>query len=262
MDNSYYGIIIGVISLAFIGLVIFGLRADLHSALRKHKTRQKAVELAIGQHVTYTYQPLALDEYVQRVVNAALQQPPKAIDEMVTANGWMYMLCSNSLGPFISLYVFDLEEYSPHILMRRSNYSGTALRFFAQLVQSQSLLLCEGIVDKDYDIFSVKGGELDALSILSPDALEPLHDAPHDATIIIKHDKLYYMMYGHKSVEATFSAIDAHAKRAIPALEDNIRRWSRSQANKDKVDQLLAQPIGVSDTEYFEHPHGKIFTEF
>jgi len=118
------------------------------------------------------------------------------------------------------------------------------------------------IVDKDYDIFSEKGGELDALSILSPDALEPLHDAPYGSTVMIKHDKLYYMIYGHKSVEETFVAIDSHSKRAISALEDNIGRWSRSQANKDKVDKLLAQPIGVSDVEYFDHPHGKIFTEF
>jgi|JI10StandDraft_1071094.scaffolds.fasta_scaffold99844_3 hypothetical protein len=261
IDISYTIILITTI-LVFVGLAFYGSRAEIKKHVRNIKSRQKTVEAAVGQHVTYTYQPLALDEYVQRVVNAALQQPPKSIDEMVTANGWMYMLCSNSLGPFISLYVFDLEEYSPHILMRRSNYGGTTLRFFAQLVESQSLLLCEGIVDKDYDIFSEKGGELDALSILSPDALEPLHDAPYGSTVMIKHDKLYYMIYGHKSVEETFVAIDSHSKRAISALEDNIGRWSRSQANKDKVDKLLAQPIGVSDVEYFDHPHGKIFTEF
>lgn len=56
----------------------------------------------------------------------------------------------------------DIAEYSPHIVVRPVHFKGTLARLFVQLVEQQSVVLCEGIVDKDVDIFTPKGDELDA----------------------------------------------------------------------------------------------------
>lgn len=155
-----------------------------------------------------------------------------------------------------------MDQFAPHILLRRTNIKGTLLRFFVQLVHDQHMVSCEAIIDKDYDIFTPRGGGIDALAILSPEALEAIHRPPFHATLMIKKDKLYYVIFSKQRIDDSFQRVHTHAMKVSVALEDNLKRWSRSAANAEKLAKIKRQPIGMSNREYFSQRNGKIFTEF
>lgn len=224
--------------------------------------RVQEVQEALGQAISRPIEQSNLDEATQRVVNAALQQPPRTVAEHMHGDDWFYVRCTNSVGTFVTMYVFDLQELLPHILLRSARSSGTALRFFVQLVSEQSLVWCEGIVDRDFDIFTEKGDELDGLAILSPEVLEKLHHPPHGATLMIKKNKLYYLFYGKKTMEKESGVVVTHAAAARTELEDNLRRWAMGPGNKEKLERIGQSPIGLSNQEYFLQSEGKLFTEF
>lgn len=165
----------------------------------------------------------SLDE--QRMINAAVQQPPQKIIEHFSGADWLYVRCGNAVGTFVTVYVFDIAEYSPHIVVRPVHFKGTLARLFVQLVEQQSVVLCEGIVDKDVDIFTRKGD-------------------------------------GKQMIKKLHGLVQQHAAVLKPALEDNLRRWARGGTGRTKRDQLERQPIGPTDREYYEQSHGKLFTEF
>lgn len=221
----------------------------------------KVAEYALSAGTMRMYDN-SLDETMQRVVNAVLQQPPDEVDQYEKSQNWLYIRFRNLVGTFMTVYVFDMTEYSPHILMTATGYKGTVMRFFTQLVKEQNMLYVEGMVDKDFDVFTHAGYELDTLAILSPNVLEVLHQAPYGATIMIKHDKLYYLLYGKKNLRKTFETIAEHASRAIPVVEEGLRRWARSETNHEKLQKILERPIGMTDKEYFMQPNGKYFTKF
>jgi len=47
---------------------------------------------------------------------------------------------------------------------------------------------------KDYDVYAPKELVVDALSILSPDALGPMSDIQYQASYIIWRNQLYYVL--------------------------------------------------------------------
>lgn len=89
-----------------------------------------------------------------------------------------------------------------------------------------------------------------------------MHGAPRAATLMVKHDKLYYIFYGKQMIKKSHGLVQQHAAVLKPALEDNLRRWARGGTGRTKRDQLERQPIGLTDREYYEQSHGKLFTEF
>ncbi len=268
-----FTILDGVIIASFVAFIAIGWGGGIYF-IKKYRvsewgdetgisgSRQSKIREAVGRNVSFSENTGWLREDRQRVVNAVLQQPPRGYEDVIAGDDWFSIRTGNGIDAFITIYAFTMTEYAPHILMRRTNYQGLALRFFAQLVERQSLLSIEGIVDDDYDIFTTKGNEIDAMTILSPDALLPLDNAPFDATVVMKHDMLYYLIWTPLRIEDTFQKVNKHRCIAQPALEDNLKRWARTPANKKKRVEMLQTPIGLSDQEYFDQPKGKIFTQF
>ena len=244
--------------LAYFVLKLIRRAEEKYQATLKMKNASLAgrLEFITGQVMNIHRRSNYLRDDEQRLMNGVYQQPSREI-EVIKDEGWHCFLSS-----FGSCYVFDLKHFSPQIMIRKQNLSATLLRFYVQLIRDEGFVACEGVVDAEYDILCMKDDIGDVLAILSPDALEPIHGAPYSATIMVKKDKIFYVLFGRKKFEDTAEKIFIHASRVIPALNDNLGRWARSTANSEKLKVIESNPIGMTDEEYFLQPKGKFFTEF
>lgn len=225
--------------------------------------RKRTLEARLKQSLQYVDNHEILTVEDQRIINAVLQQPPEDnLIEYVRGENWQYGSFANTVGTYTSFYSFDLTGYSFEILMRRAGYGSTALRFFTRIIESGKLLYVEGVIDKDYDIFAPKGLSIEAMSVLSPEVLEVLRHSPKNATLLIKRNTLFYIVYGASKLEADYDAFKFHAKSAVRELDDNLIRFAAGTANREIVKHAKDTPVGISDEEYYTQPEGSYVTKF
>lgn len=245
---AWFSVTVGLI------LVVKKILRISESATRR---RDRKIREAFGS--SKVYKDGRLPENLQRQLNGLLQQPSSyiGVGETIAAKNWTYF----DVG-WVTVLACKHREVSPYIIVRRDTAKGNLSRLWVDRMTDDSLVYCEGIVDKDFDIYCHAQDEIDTLAILSPEVLDELRRAPHSASIVLKRDVAYYVLAGSHDPLTSLEKLLTHAQHFIPELEENLGRFARSRANKDKIAQIKAQLVGQTDLEMGNDPSRGYFTKY
>lgn len=229
-----------------------------HNAVKK---RNELLKGMLGDQIVI-FRCFPIGHNYEKVVQGALKYYIQSFREMIAGDGWLYIQITNRsprLTLFekrtvsvMNLFARELKYISPTIYIRNNRNKSTLMRANQSHINSGELVWCEAEFDKDHNIYNEPGTQIDTLSILTPEVLEVIKDAPGDADILIKRNQLYYMLSGSFSAERILKDLIEHSDVASKELEDNLKRWSRSKSNLAKLQTIHDSELSVTLVENYK----------
>lgn len=247
--------------LIFVILPIVGIYYSIKISENHRIKRTAMLKRQFGEDIV-VIENFPIDQAVEKVIQDGLRNTIQDFREIIVGKGWIFLQVISKRIPAFTLhedrdatvmgvYVRQLKHLSPEINIRNTkNKSFLSRRIQKQLIDQQ-LVWCEAEFDKNHNIFNRPGDQINTLSILTPEVLEVLMNAPGNADITIKKNQLYYMFPGNLSAEKILNELLAHSRIAAKEIEENLARWSRSYSNQDKLAEIAgSETSGTLDEVY------------
>lgn len=224
--------------------IIGGTILELRLAARGIKRRNARLVSAFGSDIDIL-EGFPIPPEIERVVQGALAHTLNSYRYIVAGNGWLFIQPTHRFlptftvsemrdGVVFSVYAVTLAIESPETLIRHRSRSGFLVSWLAGSVANGTYIWCEGVVDKDQQIYSRPELRLDVLSILSPEVLELVQNPPYNADIYIRKNQLYYIFPSARQAYELVPTLRRHSVKLVPELEANIRRWADTPSNTIK----------------------------
>lgn len=156
-----------------------------------------------------------------------------------------------SLPVATSVLAYKLPSQAPFMVIRRKSMQDIIYGWTKKSVATGELVWCEGVFDKDYDLFCEDGWRVDALSILSPDILHILAESPVGCSFVVRKNWLYIIIPSLRSHANQIDVLVNYARGLSNAMSKNIHTWSSSSSNSAKLIHLDKMELGVTLREGF-----------
>jgi hypothetical protein len=209
------------------------------------------------------YRTFPIPAEIEEVVQGGLHQIIQRFRELIVGDTWLFIqptfsripiltITENRNASALSLFSLRLENYSPTFVIRNRRNRALISRYFQTQINNNQLVRSELDFDTEQSLFAEQGKHVQALQIMSPELLIVLKNAPASADIIIKKNQLYYILPGEKPAEDVLDDILAHSKVVAASLEDNLRKWALSEANKAELEKIKESDLAVTLREMHE----------
>ncbi len=250
----------------FITIIIFivfpaiGILLSVILSERQEQERGRMLKKLFGYDIKIEH-GFPIDQNVEEIIQGGLKLELQKYRELIIGDKWLFIQLSGKLPALtlfedrtrstVSLYALDLETFTPTIVIRNKHNRSFVTRHLNDSFKKGELIWCEATYDKDHNIYNEPGSHIDTLSILSPEVLEVLKNAPGNADIMVKRNKMYYILTG-LSAEKILPSLIEHSAVAARELNNNLKRWSRSSANTEKLEKIKSTELSVTLRERYE----------
>lgn len=245
---------------------IFGLAvaAAVYSVLQHAKAverRDQMLRKKFGDDIQIE-RSFPLNQASEDIVQGGIAGVFQDFRELITGKTWVFIQFSSKIPVLtrtedrgfnaFGLFAQELEEFTPFIVIKNKKNKSLYSRAMQASVDKGELVWCEGVFDAAHNIYNEPDGQLDTLSILSPEVLEVIQDPPGDADIILKRNQLYYVFGGKYSAEDILDDLFVHSRTLAAALEENLARWGRAESNRQKLASIINTELAVTLREAYE----------
>jgi hypothetical protein len=247
--------------LVFVGLPLAGIVYSVKLSYKNEQKRDEMLRRLLGDDVQIK-RGFPIDQKTEEIIQGGIRNTIQKYRELLVGGRWVFVQMSSRVSVFtlfedrtlstLGLYAYSLNEFTPTIVIRNTHNKSFLARFIQEDLKNKTLIWCESAYDKDHNVYNQPGAQLDTLSILSPEVLEVLRNAPGNADILLKRNQLYYMLPGGLSSEKILPSLIEHGTRAAVELDDNLRRWSSAPSNQAKLNEIKSSELSVTLREQFE----------
>lgn len=193
---------------------------------------------------------------LQRQMNLLFQQPVGRYIEVINTRQWTFYDTKMGTTSEIPLRViaYKHEYRAPYTIVRRNGMSGDMSRLWIDRMDEPAMVNVESAVSKDFTITCEPGWELDVMTILSPEVLDVMRQVPFGASIKLRRGIIYCYTFENVAHAHRIKQLVMFCDGLAKELDENLRRWQKSQANQTKLDALMSQPDGKTDEELLKNP--------
>ena len=263
---DYESILGGMIVLTV--FIVFPLAGLIFSALlsnRAIKKRDATLHQKLGDDISI-YRGFPIPQNHEEVAQGALAQIFNNYRELIVHDNWLFIQLSSHKNTaltiaeekgiaLMSIFAVKLDYFTPHIIIHNKQNRSIAARILQDKLTNKELIWCEAGFDVDHDIYNQANMQLDTLSILSPEVLEALKNPPGNADMILKRNYLYYIIPGNQPAEKITPDLLQHSRKALAELNNNLKRWAASAANKAKIEEIKTTELAVTQIEQYKRNH-------
>ncbi|MBP7760455.1 hypothetical protein KA093_01530 [Candidatus Saccharibacteria bacterium] len=248
-------------------VLIFGTTVFLFATIYRFIVRDKQndpsriARLKQNFGVQNIQQGFPIDQSSEEIIQGVFDTPIQAYNQLLEGDTWLYIQVTsltgqdhnfNVISPWsVTVFARRLDAYFPSIACVHAGYSIRQTAYI-RAIENGQLVLCEGIISKDYRLYAQPDMRLDALSIFTPEVLKRIPSSPAQASLMLRKNILYYILPGNLAPEEMLESLLAHSNDLSVALVENAHRWAASAANHDKLQSIIDSELGVALRELDE----------